>query len=301
MIPPFLPPAPIEQLMLPGWESFDVAVDVLRLDAWDVFRGGNKYFKLLHNVDHFLSGNFDALVTFGGAYSNHLAAFASLKSELPDKRLIAVVRGDELREESVTLKRLRALEVEIVAVDRPLYRQLRDGLVPGFFLQFGNCYVIPEGGSNAAGVQGCELIGVYCTGNYNEIMLPVATGSTMAGLILGLKNNSKVTGVAVLKGEKYLDDQLSKMIAIADEHPQSLPEYKILHDFHFGGYAKSTNELDAFVAMMRLKSTIPVEPIYTGKMFYALHSRIIRGEIPRGSHILLVHTGGMQYLATVNF
>lgn len=296
MIPPFLPPAPIEPLVLPGWENSGVTVEVLRLDAWDVFRGGNKYFKLLHNVEHFLSNNYDSLVTFGGAYSNHLAAFASLKAEMPEKRLIAVVRGDEDRDESVTLKRLRATGVEIVSVDRMLYRQLRDGLVPGFFNQFGKSFVIPEGGSNAAGVQGCEMIAVYCTGNYNEIMLPIATGSTMAGLILGLKSDACVTGVAVLKGEKYLDDQLEKMIAMPEEKNSDLPKYKILHDYHFGGYAKTTKELDAFVSMMRIKSSVPVEPIYTGKMFYALHHRIINGEIPSGSHVLMIHTGGMQYL-----
>lgn len=296
MIPPFLPPAPIESLCLPGWENTGVTVEVLRLDAWDVFRGGNKYFKLLYNVEAFLSNNYDALITFGGAYSNHLAAFASLKAELPDKRLIAVVRGDEDRAESVTLQRLRASGVEIVAVDRTLYRQLRDGLIPGFFNQFGKSYVIPEGGSNAAGVQGCEMIAVYCTGNYSEIMLPIATGSTMAGLILGMKNNAQITGVAVLKGEKYLDDQLAKMISSVEEQHQHLPNYKILHDYHFGGYAKTTKELDAFVSMMRIKSTVPVEPIYTGKMFYALHHRIINGEVPPGSRILMIHTGGMQYL-----
>ena len=292
---PYLPPARIELLYLPGWENSGVIVEVLRLDAWDVFRGGNKYFKLLYNVEQFLANEYDSMVTFGGAYSNHLAAFASLKSEIANKRLVAVVRGDEQREESSTIIRLRNSGVEVLTLDRTMYRQLRDGLLPDFFNQFGRAYVVPEGGSNREGVKGCSLIAEYCNEDYNEIMLPIATGSTMAGIVLGIKSNSIVTGVAVLKGEAYLEDQLRKMIFSQDEKKR-LPEYRILHDFHFGGYAKTTNELDAFVSMMRIKSSVPVEPIYTGKMFYALHQRIINGEIPPGSRVLMIHTGGMQYL-----
>ena len=293
-----LPPAPIELLSLPGWELSGVTVEVLHLDAWDVFKGGNKYFKLLFNLKHFLENEYDAMVTFGGAYSNHLAAFASMKEEMPGKRFIAIVRGDEDRAESVTLQRLRRLGVEIVAVERPLYRQLCEGMIPGFFNHFGKAYVIPEGGSNAAGVKGCELIADYCEGNYDEIMLPIATGSTMAGIVRALKLNTVVSGVAVLKGENYLETQLQKMLSTGNEVTQ-LANYRILHDYHFGGYTRSSKELDAFISMMRIKSSVPVEPIYSGKMFYAIHQKIINGQFPTGTKLLAIHTGGMQYLQPI--
>jgi len=287
------PSIPIQKVIFPNSEIRNVSV--LRLDAIDLFLGGNKYFKLLFNIDEIQKENHQTIITFGGAFSNHLAAFASLRELFPTKNFIAIVRGDEsMIEKSLTLTRLRKLNVDIQFVHAGLYRELCNDFKHDYFNQYSNALILPEGGSNQLAVQGCQTINDYIPASFNQIVLPIATGATMAGIIRGQLSYQTVHGIAVLKGKDFLQKNIETFLS--DGEKTTTSNYTIHDGYHHGGYAKTTNDLLQFVSQFNEVNEFEIEPIYSGKMFYAIASMLKDGQLTDSDTILAIHTGGLQYI-----
>ena len=284
---------PIPKVNFPDSEISNVSV--LRLDAIDRFLGGNKYFKLLFNIDEIKKENHQTIITFGGAYSNHLAAFASLRELFSTKNFIAIVRGDEsMVEKSLTLTRLRSLNVDIRFVHAGLYRELCNNFKHDYFSQFSNALILPEGGSNQLAVQGCQTITDFIPASFNQIILPIATGATMAGIIRGQQSHQTVHGIAVLKGKDFLQKNIETFLSNSEKITTS--NYTIHDGYHHGGYAKTTAELLHFVSSFNEVNEFEIEPIYSGKMFYALSKMLSSRLFSAADAVLAIHTGGLQYL-----
>jgi 1-aminocyclopropane-1-carboxylate deaminase len=284
---------PIQKVTFP--DSNISNVSVLRLDAMDRFLGGNKYFKLLLNIDEIKKDNHQSIITFGGAYSNHLAAFASLRELFPNKNFIAIVRGDEsMVEKSLTLTRLRSLNVDIQFVHAGLYRELCNNFKHDYFYQFANRLILPEGGSNQLAVKGCQTITDYIPSTFNQLILPIATGATMAGIICGKQSHQTVHGIAVLKGKDFLQKNIETFLSNGEK--TTLSNYTVHDGYHHGGYAKTTNDLLQFVSQFNEINEFEIEPIYSGKLFYALSKMLSNGLFSPADIILAIHTGGLQYL-----
>ena len=284
---------PIQKVNFPDSEISNVSV--LRLDAIDRYLGGNKYFKLLYNIDEIKKVNHQTIITFGGAFSNHLAAFASLRELFPTKNFIAIVRGDEsMVEKSLTLTRLRSLNVDIQFVHAGLYRELCNNFQHDYFSQFSNALILPEGGSNQLAVQGCQSIIDYIPATFNHLVLPIATGATIAGIIRGQQSPQTVHGIAVLKGKDFLQKNIETFLA--NEEKITISNYTVHDGYHHGGYAKTTTSLLEFVSQFNGVNDFEVELIYSGKMFYALFKMLSNGLFSPADNILAIHTGGLQYL-----
>jgi len=192
-------------------------------------------------------------------------------------------------------------------VDRESYRlltqpvliesaeQRRDALWRALEQRFGRCYVVPEGGANRLGARGCRVLGEALAQRANRpdlVVLPAATGSTLAGLVAGLDNRVPALGVAVLKGGSFIAEQVREYLRQIDA--SHCTQWRIELDHHAGGYARVPDALRAFVDAFVARTGIGIEPIYSGKMLYAINQLIERGEFLAGTRILAVHTGGMQ-------
>lgn len=268
-----------------------VDISVLRLDKIDPITGGNKWFKLKYNIEECIRKKHDTILTFGGAYSNHIAATASV-AHTEGLKSIGIIRGEEV--ENKTLLRAKAEGMQLHFVSREDYRKLRDQRnFPVLENKFGRCYIIPEGGSNELGVKGCERIAELIPTNAEMIFIPVGTAATISGLIRGLNRDVKVIGVPVLNAKDYFNKQIEYFLR--DQIPTA--NYILNHDYVFGGYAKSSELLNKFVDDFNSSHNLKVEPIYTGKMFFACFDMIKKGTIPSGTKIVLIHTGGLQYLS----
>lgn len=267
-----------------------VKLYLLRLDTIDLYSGGNKLFKLKYNLEEAQKQGYKKILTFGGAWSNHLAAAASVNNNpLP---IIAVVRGEEPKIYSDTLKYCKEKGVELHFVSRTDYRNKTEP----FFIEalknkFGDFYLLPEGGSNALAVKGCREIIDYIPIDFDYICTPVGSGGTLAGITTALKPHQQAIGFSVLKGADYLTDEVKKLIEGAGFQKQ---KFNIISDYHFGGYAKTTDELLSFKVNFENQYTIPLDYVYTAKMMYGIFDKIQKGDFKEDSTIMAIHTGGLQ-------
>lgn len=286
-------------------EDANVKLNVLRLDLIDSIAGGNKLFKLIFNLDEVLKKRVKRIVTFGGAFSNHIAAIAEVRRQYPEIEITALIRGEATEGLSVTLLRAQAAGAEIVFISRQDYRDFRNQEnYYKIYKKYGDCIIIPEGGSNVEGVVGSSLIGNYIPESTNHVFLPVGTGTTLAGLALSPNGNFDITGIAVLNGSSFLTTQVLDYIQDAQNTSKHFNtnirvnplNFEINTNYTFGGYAKLNNQLIEFVQHFSKAHLIPIEPIYTGKMFFGLFDLIEHKKFKPGSNILAIHTGGLQYL-----
>jgi len=273
----------------------EISLTVKRLDLTDPVTGGNKWFKLKYNLEQHNAGNYNAILTFGGAYSNHIAAVAGMGKQEGIKT-IGIIRGERESQSNITLSRAQADGMKLVFVSREDYRKKEEhsflkNLVPGY----ENCFIIPEGGSNNAGVKGCMEILDDNDALYSHVIVACGTGTTATGLILRLKNHQKLIGISVLRAGNTIENAILKHL-IYYMPSNKIPQWHIENNFHFGGYGKSTPALNNFVEEFFKRTGIPIEPVYTGKMFFAIEQLINSGVIATGSKILAIHTGGLQYM-----
>lgn len=271
-----------------------IRVTIKREDQNHPKVSGNKWWKLNYNLIEARALNHDTLLTFGGAYSNHIYATAAAATEAGFKS-IGIIRSDEIVN-NPTLEFARSCGMQLEFISRSAYREKNQkDFLESIGQRFGRSYIIPEGGTNALAVGGCKAFAEQELSRYDfdYLILPVATGGTMAGIISGLPSHTKVIGITVLKGGHFLQDDIVKLLEQENDHKHHSP-WELHYDFHHGGYAKTSGDLIGFVTWFQKVHLIPLEPIYSGKAMFALFELARRRYFPRGASILFLHTGGLQ-------
>ncbi len=268
------------------------SVDMLRLDQIDFEVSGNKYFKLKYNIETAQNKGYTRLLTFGGAFSNHLLATAKACA-LVKLESIGIVRGESENANNPTLIRAQELGMQLVFVDRETYRNRDDFDYQKELREQYRAFVVPEGGNNYLGINGAMEISNLFDQNYDRIFVAAGTGSTAAGLMLNAKK-SQIIAINVLKGgfmQSNIQTHLSNFLQNKEVAEALLSEHIVFEDGHCGGYAKYSTELLTFIREFFNSSGIQLDPIYTGKM--ALAAKQIISHQPRQKN-LLIHTGGLQ-------
>jgi 1-aminocyclopropane-1-carboxylate deaminase len=229
---------------------------------------GNKWWKLKNNIEQARKENHDTLLTFGGAYSNHIYATAAAAKENGFKSR-GIIRGEEVDNPTLRFAKAQGMKLEFISRDR--YRRKDE-------LEFPGVYIIPEGGTNGYAIEGCAEWGRKLLNiEFDQLYVPVGTGGTMAGLVKGIDGKREVIGVPVLKNYDF--------------------DFRILKEYHHGGYAKAPVELIEFCKTIKEEYQIQLEPTYSGKLFFAVFDQIKKGIIKKGATVLIIHTGGLQVLA----
>ncbi len=271
-----------------------ISVSIRREDLMHPFISGNKLRKLKYNLVQAKAENHDTLLTFGGAFSNHIAATAYAGREYGFKT-IGIIRGDELErkiEENPTLRFAQECGMQFKFVTREIYRHKTEAyFIENLRCEFGNFYCVPEGGTNDLAVQGCAEILSQKDSEYDFVCCAVGTGGTISGLINSSLPHQKILGFPALKGE-FLNDEICKFVQNKN--------WELITDYHFGGYGKVNPELIDFINQFYLENQIPLDPIYTGKMVFGVMDLISTNYFPEHSKILLIHTGGIQGIAGMN-
>lgn len=255
---------------------------------------GNKFRKLKYNVLEAKGSGFDTLLTFGGAYSNHILATASAGSEFGFKT-IGVIRGEELIKnynENPTLSQAEKLGMKFFFVNRDTYKKKHEREFIKFLEEkFNKFYLIPEGGTNSYAIKGCEEILEDEDYAFDFICSSVGTGGTISGIINSSFKNQKIIGFPALKGD-FLFNDIRKFV--------TKENWELILDYHFGGYGKINVELIAFLNQFYEQTKIPLDPIYTGKMMFGILDLAKKGFFPENSKILAIHTGGLQGIRGIN-
>lgn len=277
-------------------ETASVDLYIKREDLVDFELGGNKWRKMKYNLEAAVQQNHDTLLTFGGAYSNHIYATAAAGKRLGIKT-IGIIRGEEHDTLNPTLQFASDCGMQLEYVDRTTYRnKSSEEYIASLNIKYGRFYLLPEGGSNILALKGCaeiaEEINKEISGNFDIICSACGTGATLAGIIQGLKPEQKAIGFPVLKDGDYLSDEIQNFLRQAGT--ETADHWQLNSDYHFGGYAKTTAELWAFIEQFKTDFNILLDGVYTGKMFYGLFDLIKKGYFPKGSTIVAIHTGGLQ-------
>lgn len=284
--------APLQQLHSPVWADQGIALWVKREDLLHPTISGNKWRKLKYNLQEAKRLQHDTLLTFGGAYSNHIAAVAAAGREF-GFRTIGIIRGEEHLPLNPTLSFATAAGMALHYISREAYRQKTD---PAFLeqlaQQFGQPYIIPEGGTNTLAVKGCTEIVSDITIDFDYICCASGTGGTLAGIISGLDGRKQALGFPALKGGAFLREEIEQLVI--GYNGQHYDNWQLITDYHFGGYAKVKPELLDFMRSFEQEHSLPLEPVYTGKLFYGLIDLIRQGYFSEGSRVVAVHTGGLQ-------
>ena len=267
---------------------------IKREDQLHDFVSGNKFRKLKYNIIEAIKKNNTCLLTFGGAYSNHIAAVAAAGFEM-GLETIGVIRGEEIADRlagNPTLSFAQRKGMQLHFVSREDYRQKTElDFISSLQEKFGPFYLIPEGGTNTLAVKGCEEILNKSDLDYDYICTPVGTGGTIAGLINASGPDQTVIGFSSLKGtfqKEVIESFTTKK------------NYYLTDDYCFGGYAKIDSQLIRFINEFKRNYGIPLDPIYTGKMMFGIFDLLKQGYFKENSRILAVHTGGLQGIAGMN-
>jgi len=282
--------APVEALHDELLLQKKISLSVLRLDKIHPIVSGNKLFKLHYFVQQALQSVHETIITFGGAYSNHLVATAFACQEYGLKS-IGIIRGEQPAQLSHTLQQCMAYGMTLKFISRSDYaKKEATGLVDHLNIDFDNAVIIPEGGYHTLGAKGAALIwDVIGKNSYSHICTAVGTATTLAGLLAGAIQQ-EIIAVPVLKGMHDIDNRIDFMLGnnFKKDHLQ------IFNHYHFGGYAKKTPELMNFMNYLWQQHQLPTDFVYTAKLFFAIYDKIKNNYFTEGSHILTLHTGGLQ-------
>jgi 1-aminocyclopropane-1-carboxylate deaminase len=250
---------------------------------------GNKWRKLKYNLAAAGDLGFGTLLTFGGAYSNHLRATAAAGYHFGFST-IGVIRGEEHLPLNPSLQYAVGRGMELTYLDRTSYRaKTSDAVIDALHREFGDFYLIPEGGSNAEAVRGCAELPGELTESVDVLFCAVGTGGTLAGVAAGTRPDQLVVGVPVLKGGAYLEDEIVALQRQA--YGRRVGTWRLECDYHFGGYAKRSPELDEFIADFESRHGLRLDWVYEAKMMYALFDHVARGVFPGGTTIVAVISG----------
>ena len=280
------------------FETEKAALYLKREDLLHPEISGNKYRKLKYNLLEARKQKKEQILTFGGAFSNHIAATAAAGREFGFKS-IGVIRGEELGQdlqktlqENTTLSFAASCGMEFDFVSREAYRQKNsEGFLENLRNKYGDFYLIPEGGTNALAIKGCEEILSEEDGGFDVICCAVGTGGSISGLINSSEEHQKVLGFPALKGD-FLHEEIRNYT--------SKFNWELILDYHFGGYAKVNRELIEFLNTFKRDYGIQLDPVYTGKMMYGIFDLLRNGYFLKNTRILAVHTGGLQGIPAMN-
>lgn len=270
-----------------------------REDELHPFISGNKYRKLKFNLLEAQGKGFSTLLSFGGAYSNHISAL-SYAGKIKGFKTIGIIRGEELGRDiehlldtNPTLKFAHENGMRFKFVSREEYRRKENpDFIQDLKSEFGDFYLIPEGGTNALAIKGCEEILTSEDGGFDYICVSVGTGGTISGLINAATNEQTILGFPSLKGE-FLQEIIHEKTSVAKN-------WKLIHEYHFGGYAKINEILISFINDFNQQTTIPLDPIYTGKMMFGIIDLVKKNFFKKNSSILAIHSGGLQGIEGMN-
>ncbi len=287
-----------QKVNLPFLEKAGVELYIKREDLLHQHISGNKYRKLFYNLIQARREGHHTLLTFGGAFSNHIAATA-YAARLAGMKSIGVIRGDELGKdlqetlkENPTLRFAASQGMQLHFVSRRDYRKKTE---PSFIEHlhdlFGDFYLVPEGGTNLLAVKGAAEILTQNDQTFDVITCAVGTGGTIAGIINASFLHQQILGFPALK-ENYLENNIKKYTAKTN--------WQLIRDYHLGGFAKVSPELIRFINDFHGRTNILLDPVYTAKMMMGLQNMIKKGFFPRGTKILAVHTGGLQGIDGMN-
>jgi 1-aminocyclopropane-1-carboxylate deaminase/D-cysteine desulfhydrase-like pyridoxal-dependent ACC family enzyme len=265
---------------------------IKREDLADPYIGGNKWRKLKYNLLLAREQRKNTLLTFGGAWSNHIYATAAAGKQFGFKT-IGIIRGEAHTRLTPTLQFARECGMQLEHVDRRTYRNKNSkAFIVELQQRYGDFYLLPEGGSSQLALKGCAEIIDDINRPFDIITVACGTGATLAGIITGINPDQHATGFAVLKGADFLDRDVTTML-VENGHA-SVNNWHIEKNHHFGGYAKTSNELFTFIRRFKSDFDIELDAVYTGKMFYGLFDLISKGMFDRGTRIIAVHSGGLQ-------
>lgn len=267
---------------------------VLRLDEIHPHAGGNKLYKLKYNLETARAQGHDTLLTFGGAFSNHIAATAAAGREAGFKT-IGVIRGEAEALQNPTLQFAVAQGMTLHFTDRASYRLKH---TPGFLKtleeQFGSFFLIPEGGANSDGVRGCTAIADLAGNAFTHIALACGTGTTLAGIAAGAADGVRILGFPVLKNGEFLEAEIEQHIVSFTGRTTPVRNWELHCAYHFGGYAKVPDALRVFKKEFETAYAIPLDYVYTAKLMAGVFDLAAAGYFPAEGRVLLVHTGGLQ-------
>jgi 1-aminocyclopropane-1-carboxylate deaminase len=255
---------------------------------------GNKFYKLKLNLQQVKHAGLKTIVTFGGAWSNHIYATAMVGRQ-EGLQTVGIVRGERPDQLSATLQDAIGWGMHLEFVSRSDYR--RQGsvlLMQSLREEYGEFYLLPEGGSNRLAVRGCSRIINDLDDqqdDYDLLVLPVGTGGTLAGVVMGLGGRAEVLGISVLKGGEFLNDEVRAYLVNEGCLERN---WSINQDFHCGGYARCPGYLRSFILEFEDEHQIPLDPVYTGKMMSAIGRLRDKGMIAGNTKVVAVHTGGLQ-------
>ncbi|MFC4097687.1 1-aminocyclopropane-1-carboxylate deaminase/D-cysteine desulfhydrase [Euzebyella saccharophila] len=283
-----------QEIHLPPLKKAKVSLWIKREDLLHPQISGNKYRKLKYNILEAQKKRVKRLLTFGGAFSNHIAATA-YAGKLYGLSTVGVIRGEELASswrENPTLMQAYENGMEFKFVSRQQFRLKNEPeFIEKLKSEFGAFYLLPEGGTNPLAIKGCEEIISDADRDYDYICVAVGTGGTISGMSNAAFSHQKVLGFPALKGN-FLQEDICKFA------PRE--NWKLIENYHFGGYAKVDENLVNFINDFKKETEIPLDPIYTGKMMYGILDMVNKGFFRENSRILAVHTGGLQGIKGMN-
>jgi len=287
-----------DDVHLPILEEKEITLCIKREDEIHPDVSGNKFRKLKYNLSKAKELGKTTLLTFGGAFSNHILATA-VAGNITGFKTIGIIRGDELGidldktlQQNATLRNAYENGMLFEFVDRTAYRN-KNGVSfqENLKHKYGDFYVIPEGGTNELAIKGCEEILVDKDSQFDYICSAIGTGGTISGLINASKKHQKVLGFPSLKGD-FFKDEIQKYV-----HKTN---WDLITDYHFGGYGKYNDELIRFINKFSAKTNILLDPIYTAKMVFGILDLVQKDYFEKGSKILAIHTGGLQGIEGFN-
>jgi|SRR5688572_8554643 len=285
-MPLYYSPTPVQEIVDSILDRAGVSLHVKREDLNHPYVSGNKWWKLKFNLEEAVRKNCDTLLTFGGAFSNHIIATAAASAEIGFKS-IGVIRGEPTTPLNPVLSFAQAKGMTLRYISRDAYRTKQ---IPDAWSE--NTYVIPEGGSNMLAVKGVQEYCSLLTENFDFLCCPVGTGGTLSGLIEGISTKKKILGFAVLKQKGFLEEEIKKL----SEKSRTSENWQVISDYHYGGYAKNTPALLDFIRRFQPAHAMPLDFVYTGKMMAGIFDLVQKGFFSRGTTILAIHTGGTSLM-----